>query len=106
MQQGTLHNHIKKNVSFVGNTRILPNHLVNMNEHHKGIAFTRGILFLFQERMNQLWCIRNEEVKVSGGEKYDIIMMMSMRMIKKINSRRRQRREEKEYCLTNNNYYR
>lgn len=84
MQQGTLHNHIKKNVSFVGNTRILPNHLVNMNEHHKGIAFTRGILFLFQERMNQLWCIRNEEVKVSGGEKYDIIMTMSMRMIKKL----------------------
>lgn len=84
MQQGTLHNHIKKNVSFVGNTRILPNHLVNMNEHHKGIAFTRGILFLFQERMNQLWCIRNKEVKVSGGEKYDIIMTMSMRMIKKL----------------------
>ena len=61
--------HLKKNVSFVGNTRILPNHLVNMNEHHKGIAFTRSILFLLQERMNQLWCIRNEEVEVSGEEK-------------------------------------
>ena len=63
--------HLKKNASFVGNTRILPNHLVNMNEHHKGIAFTRSILFLLQERMNQLWCIRNEEVEVSGEEKWN-----------------------------------
>ena len=69
MQHGTLHNHIEKIVNFLRNTRILSNHLVNMYQHHKGISFTRSILFLLQERMNQLWRIRNEEVKVSGEEK-------------------------------------
>lgn len=39
-------------------------YLINMYEHHESVAFARGILFLFQECMNQLWCIRNKEVKV------------------------------------------
>ena len=40
-----------------------------MDEHHEGVAFTGRILFLFKKGMNQLWGIRDEEVKVSGKEK-------------------------------------
>ena len=45
-------------------------YLVNMNEHHEGIAFTGCVLFLLKKGMNQLWGIRNEEVKVSAQEKF------------------------------------
>lgn len=37
-----------------------------MDEHHKGITFTGCILLLFKKCMHQLWCIRDEEVKVPG----------------------------------------
>lgn len=43
-------------------------YLVNMDEHHKSIAFTWGILFLLKKGMNQLWGIRDQEIKVSKNK--------------------------------------
>ena len=45
-------------------------YLINMDEHHEGIPFTGSILFLLKERVNQLWCIRDEEVKISGEKQF------------------------------------
>ena len=43
-------------------------YLVNMDEHHKSVAFTWGILFLLKKGMNQLWGIRDQEIKVSKNK--------------------------------------
>ena len=38
--------------------------LIHMDQHHEGVALARGILFLLKECVDQLRCVRNQEVKI------------------------------------------
>lgn len=43
-----------------------------MDEHHEGITFAWHVLLSFQEVGNQLWRIRDQEVKVPGRHKWSL----------------------------------
>jgi len=40
-------------------------YLVSMYEHHERVPLTRHVLLTLQILCYQLWCIRNQEIKVS-----------------------------------------